>query len=238
LGGTGELFWRPNDTPRGVREHHGGHGTHMAHPEISRVWNAAAERDIQIPRELWDRLSHHSTFHVDQQFEGLLDKKLRKVNNAGQAAFTQAIGAIQSFIDDHDRKQTTASDLRSNAPFKMMESKKEILNNKIKYLIETSEENYDDEVEFDERGPGNYREDRYEKEILGLYDDEDEEDTISWIDPKSILMGDHPLHSNNVQQYPVPYLQKAKEHLELAIRGGSKMPEHQAKLNIINQHLN
>lgn len=143
LGGTGELFWRPHDTPRGVREHHGGHGPHMAHPEISRVWNEAAERDIQIPRELWDRLSHPSTFHVDQQFEGLLDKKLRKVNNAGQAAFAQAIGAIQAFIDDHDRKQTTASDLRANAPFKMMESKKQILNNKIKYLLENEDESYD-----------------------------------------------------------------------------------------------
>ena len=143
LGGTGELFWRPNDTPRGVREHHGGHGPHMAHPEISRLRGALAERDIQIPRDVWARLSHHSTFHVDQQFEGLLDKKLRKLNNAGQAAFAQAVAGVQAVIDDHDRKQTTASDLRSNAPFKMMESKKHFLNNKINFLLENEDDSYD-----------------------------------------------------------------------------------------------
>lgn len=153
--GTGEVFWRPHDTPRGVREHHGGHGVHMTHPELSRLWSAAEEKGIQIPKELWNKFSHHSTFHVAQEFEDLLDKKLRKLNNAGQAAFTQAVGAVQSFIDDHDRKQTAASDLRANAPFKMMESKKQFLNNKIKYLLENKDEDEftwggdDDSVDLD-----------------------------------------------------------------------------------------
>lgn len=117
-----ELWYRPNDTPRGVEQHHGGHGDHMAHPELRRLWAEASKRDLDVV-DLFDAFKKHDTHHVSEEFEHLLPKELVKLNRKNRDNFNRTLSGVQQLIDNHDTQQTRASDLRANTPFKMMESK-------------------------------------------------------------------------------------------------------------------
>jgi hypothetical protein len=149
----GELWYRPNDTPRGIEQHHGGHGDHMAHPELRRLWAEASKRDLDVS-DAFDAFRRHDTHHVAEEFEHLLPKELVKINRKNRNNFNQALSQVQQIIDNHDIQQTKASDLRANTPFKMMESKN--MKNFKQFLIETyrSPSQYSGASDYDRRTSG------------------------------------------------------------------------------------
>ena len=122
----------------------------VLHPDVikyNKWWESEGrERGAAHPHEIW----HHGVQHVDERFEHLLDnipqemlpkgmtpRKLRALNVANRAAATRA---FQRANEEMTRLTTRGRE----APIKMMESKKQFLNNKIKYLLESNGLSKDD----------------------------------------------------------------------------------------------
>ena len=143
-------------TPHSSDEH-----DFVLHPDVEKYnkwWvSEGRERGAAHPNEIW----HHGVQHVDERFEHLLDnipqemlpkgmtpKKLRALNAANRAA---AARAFQRANEEMTRLSTRGREV----PVKMMESKKAFLNDQIKYLLETKDEDEftwggdDDSVDFD-----------------------------------------------------------------------------------------
>jgi len=145
----------------GVTQHHGGHSWHrdsmhetsIPHPEVQSYldwFNETGRHHEGVPHP--DALfGDRSTFHVAEEFEHLLSPQYQKTNRKNRAKFDEVVKQARAARERIDIPQKAAQDredlgvaLSGGMPAGMrMESKKQFLNDKIKYLIENEDESYD-----------------------------------------------------------------------------------------------
>lgn len=174
--GKGSRF--DSQRSEGVTQHHGGHSWHrdsvhetsIPHPEVQSYldwFNETGRHHESVPHP--DALfGDRSTFHVAEEFEHLLNPQYQKANRKNRAKFDEVVKQARTIRERIDIPQKAAQDredlgvaLSGGMPAGIrMESKKQFLNNKIKYLLE----NDDDEEGFTWGG------------------DEDEEEGRDWSD--------------------------------------------------------
>lgn len=169
--GTGSRY--SHNRSEGVSQHHGGHSWHrdsvhetsIPHPEAQSYldwFNETGRHHEGVPHP--DALfGDRSTFHVAEEFEHLLNPQYQKANRKNRAKFDEVVKQAQTIRERIDIPQKAAQDredlgvaLSGGMPSGLrMESKKQLLNNKIKYLLENEKDegdptwgDEDDDVDF------------------------------------------------------------------------------------------
>jgi len=160
--GTGSRF--DSQRSEGVTQHHGGHSWHrdswhetsIPHPEVQSYleWFNETGRHHEGVAHPDALFGDRSTFHVAEEFEHLLNPQYQKANRKNRAKFDEVLKqarTIRERIDITQKAAKAAQDredlgvaLSGGMPAGIrMESKKQFLNNKIKYLLENNDD--DDE---------------------------------------------------------------------------------------------